>query len=481
MKKSLFLVLSILLASLFSALTVYSVDFQVDYVPVDDVIKPNETAAYTLNVKLTSNESGKVNFIVFTPDIEWLVNADPYLFTLDNLRDRITVDLKIKPSSYIYTFKTYGIVMKVQTSDGKNQKSIVLPLVYTSGNLTQEYNVDVIASMEVSERVSPVDKVTIKIPLKNQNRLDVSNLTLKIATDIKGVSVDSTVDLKPLESKILEYSFDVDDLQTPGNYPISFVLLYGSNELARGKSSIEVVENRPSFAREDTEEETWFTETKTIRLTNNGNIVQTQKISVESGSFENKFTDVSEGGVYEDKSFVFDVTLNPGESKEITVFVSYRSLATIVFIVLILVVINYVFLRHPVVISKKVADIDEVEGLKELKVQLNIRNNSNKVIRKVIVHDFIPRIGKYKKADELSEMPKKETKGVNTDLSWTIEDLDPKEERLISYKIHTKLPVLGTVQLERAKAVIFVNNQEKPSYSNAVKVSEKEIKEEKMY
>ena len=475
-KLSLFLVIALV----FSVTSVFALDFDVTYEAIDDVIKTGETAIYNLTVTLSSNETNKVNFIVFASDIDWILSANPYTFAIDPTKSKTqVVELRLRPSSYTYQYKTYGVQIRTVAND-KLQKDISLPLVYTSGNLSAEYNVDVIGTMEVSEKVNPSDKLVVRILLRNQNRLDVKGLTLNVSTPIKGVELFTTIDVGPLEKKTFEYVFDIDDQEKPAEHPITFQLLNKESELSRGRKVIQILENIPKFLQEEKDSETLFTKTKEIRLTNPGNVENTQRINIASGFFESKFTSIDGLAEYDSKtnSFNIDVTLAPGASDEIVVFVSYKKLTWSLLIILIIVVINYVFLRHPLSVHKKVVDIDEIEGLKELKVQINVRNNSNKFIKKITVNDYIPRIGKYKKADELSEVPKKEIRGASTVVSWTIESLDPKEERIITYKIHTKLPVLGEVSLERAKAVITTNGTEKASYSNAVKVSESRFKGE---
>ena len=65
-------------------------------------------------------------------------------------------------------------------------------------------------------------------------------------------------------------------------------------------------------------------------------------------------------------------------------------------------------------------------------------------------------------------MSKHSKKG--TVLTWELGELGPKEDRLISYNITSKLSILGSFKLPRAKVVIKSKGKEKHIYSNSLGV-----------
>ena len=134
----------------------------------------------------------------------------------------------------------------------------------------------------------------------------------------------------------------------------------------------------------------------------------------------------------------------------------------------------YVF-KSSVRIRKGVADVDIKEGgVSALKVLLEIRNVTNKPIKKVAVIDYIPNIADLKK--EFAEGTLKPTKVLihgkkGTILRWELEELGPGEDRLISYSLSSKLSILGHFKLPRAKVIYREKRKERHVYSNTVGIN----------
>ena len=112
-------------------------------------------------------------------------------------------------------------------------------------------------------------------------------------------------------------------------------------------------------------------------------------------------------------------------------------------------------------------------GISELKVLLEIKNTSDKPIKNVAIIDYIPNIAEL----ATDYMPGTITpakvlahKAKGSILKWTIEEMAPGEDRLISYNIKSKLSIIGNFKLPRAKVVFKQNKKEIRSYSNSLGV-----------
>ena len=103
----------------------------------------------------------------------------------------------------------------------------------------------------------------------------------------------------------------------------------------------------------------------------------------------------------------------------------------------------------------KGADVMEIEegGISKIKVTLNIKNRTKTKIENVSVIEKIPNIANLVKEEYLGTL--KPTKVLRHDvkgtlLKWNIDVLEGFEERMITYKIKSKLSILGSLRLSPA-------------------------------
>ena len=129
----------------------------------------------------------------------------------------------------------------------------------------------------------------------------------------------------------------------------------------------------------------------------------------------------------------------------------------------------------PLFMIKEASNIVKSEGgITEMTVILHVRNRSNSKISGIEVSDYIPSlvgigsdvpIGSLQPAKVLRH----EKKGT-TIVKWTLDALNVSEERVLSYRIKSKLPILGSFSLPAAKATFGQNNKTVTSTSNRLGV-----------
>ncbi len=152
---------------------------------------------------------------------------------------------------------------------------------------------------------------------------------------------------------------------------------------------------------------------------------------------------------------------------------SYRSIVYVLAFVISILILMYVT-RSPVKIRKGIAEIKTKEGgISSLKVILQVTSLVKKPIKNVTIVDYVPSIAHLEKEFiqgtlRPTKILKHEKKG--TILKWEIGELGPKEDRLISYNISSKLSIIGSFRLPRAKVLIREKNKEKHVYSNSLGV-----------
>jgi hypothetical protein len=163
----------------------------------------------------------------------------------------------------------------------------------------------------------------------------------------------------------------------------------------------------------------------------------------------------------DDKSYlVWEIVLGSSQKIEIRYTENYRTLFALGIIIL-LVIMLYFMMRSPVIVSKR-AEVMEIEegGISKIKITLNIQNRTKTRTENVRVIEKIPNIANLVKEEYLGTL--KPTKVLTHDvkgtlLKWNIDVLEGFEERMITYKIKSKLSILGALSL--SPAVIKFKNR----------------------
>ena len=172
--------------------------------------------------------------------------------------------------------------------------------------------------------------------------------------------------------------------------------------------------------------------------------------------------------------FIWDVKL---ENKEMQVTVTRNFIPLMIAIILFgAVALSYFLFRSPLVMVKEVNNIVKKEGgITEMNVVLHVQNRGQTRVHDIEVTDYIPGlvgIGSDVPIGSLqpSKVMRHEKKGT-TMAKWILEKLDPSEERVLSYKVRSKLSILGDFNLPVAKATFKANGKVQSSSSNRLGVS----------
>ena len=109
------------------------------------------------------------------------------------------------------------------------------------------------------------------------------------------------------------------------------------------------------------------------------------------------------------------------------------------------------------------------EGITELKVVVELVNRSGKLVRHVKVIDLVPHLAEVvREFKETMLAPSKivphEQRG--TLVRWDIDMMDPKEHRILMYRVRTKLSVLGGMTLPVAAVHFTVEGHAREAVSD---------------
>ena len=466
-------VLALIFLMLLSVSNAASFDIKTE--PIKEKIVVNEFAKYKVSVKNNLNVNDE--YRIYSLDFPiWGVRTDPIVnpITLELAPgEEGSVELLVDPLK-IKDVGAYEVNLNVRSKVLDSAVSVPLKVTILSTDpLMQGYTPTVLTSVGIPEKIDPRNEIPIKIVLNNQNVINYTNLELRIESNLFKETLSTNLD--PKEEKTLQIKKTLDPLTVPQYDNIVVSVVAKGRSISQVTKRVEVVEYKGSQL---VKEEKGFLTTKTIYkfASNNDDYngdfkVETSLLSSIFSSTTPKAKIITEDGK---RFFVWNVKL---EKKEMQVAITRNFVPLMIAIILFAaVVVSYFLFRSPLVMVKEVSNIVKTEGgISEMNVVLHIQNRGQIRATEIEVTDYIPGlvgigsdvpIGSLEPAKVL----RNEKKGA-TIAKWTLEKLDPSEERVLSYKVRSKLSILGDFSLPVAKAAFKANGKVQSSSSNRLNVS----------
>ena len=428
-------------------------DFKVSISPDTSVIKINETA--TFEITISHNSRSIESFEVYSPDVQWDVRTYPFGVAKVSPGEDGKVSLTVTP---LYVTPGYYYVPIHVRPIGRDMLSKtmlvigVLPLHAIPG----EYVPSLRIVPDMKSQIDPREEVFVNVTLENQNRREVGDVSIKLRSNV--INKDYETTLTAFEKKTLEFKILLD----PATKPQSDVLQINTFATAGGEPyrfeaepvAYEILAYGEITETTDVQKNLLKT-TKTITFVNTGNDAMLKEFLEKKTFFKSLFSSFSVDYTKKTKLdeltyYSWDIKLGIGEQTTLTITTNYGWPILIVLVIVALFFLYYAF-RSPLVIIKSATVITAKEGgMSEFKILLNLKNRSMRTLKNVSLLDKLPRIAEVVKDFELgSTKPDKILRAdrTGTMLKWKFEQIDPKEERMITYRIASKLAVLGGVRL----------------------------------
>lgn len=434
--------------------------FDLQHSTDNNIIEQRQQAEFTINITNLQNYSD--TFKTSIDDSLWVVSSNPlyayqtqYGFSV-NSKESSSFRLFLKPISNL-SYGVYRVRFYIESRNtGESQDNELFVIMKPNASFVAGYLPAVRATVDITDesRVDPRKPVVISINLDNQNPLNIPDLRISVRTlNSKIIDEEIQTQLSPLEQKTEKITIKLNPLQEPVKDLLEINLLRGSEILKTFKKEFEIVQY--SDVEKTKEIKKNFLRTKTtIIIRNNANTANISEIREATSFFRNFFIKsipdnykISEN----EKAFVvWKIDLKPEESTRIEIVEDYRFFTLAVMIVVTAIILYFV-LRSPIVVKKE-ASISSTKdgGISELKILIYIRNRTGNQIKNVRIVDKVNVIAELK--DEFvmgtlkpTKVTKHEKKG--TMLEWDISVLEGYEERIISYRIKSKLSILGFFNL----------------------------------
>jgi hypothetical protein len=451
-------------------------DSRIDINPVDDRIVFGEKASFDVTVT-NLRDQPQAYEISSSGGVRWVVNTEEDLPVLGG-KQSATIRVSVEP---IERFDPGVHLVDLVVTSNLGDRTAAELKVYMGPFEAKEYLPALRAVIDMSDRIDPRETQSIKIFVENLNPLNLSGLIVHTTSEIQQLEMDQVIDLAPGPGtkKTVEFTFKLPDSQQPKDY---FLFV----QFKRGEEIVKVIEKKftvlsvlPPFVRDVQEDKKFLKTERKIVFTNPGNVKNTQTVILEMGQIDRLFTNadprarfVKEGDV---TALAWDIELGLNEQATITADTSYR-IPVIVLIVLLVGVLLFRIYKSPLSITKAASQVTLQEGsVSGLKVTLAVKNLGSTVLKDIEIEDHIPAIAHFEKSAEMGTLTHHQVlhgKRGSTFVKWKIGELEGREERLITYKIRSKLNVVGTMQLPRAKAhYIAKSGKKKMSYSNVYRIS----------
>lgn len=470
------LLVVLIVFSLFFSAT-YASSFDASSEPIKDKIIVDEIAKFKINVK--NNFNNKDEYRIYTLDFPtWDVRTEPIVnpITLElEVGQEGSVEVLVDPLK-IKDVGAYQVNVNVRSKTTNDVVSVPLKVtVLSTEPLLQGYVPTVITNVGIPEKIDPRKSIPLTIVLNNQNIIDYNELVVELESNLIKETIHTT--LAPKEEKKIELTKQIEPLTKPQEDKL-VVAVFAQNRSIINPivRKIEVIEYTDKRLVE--EEKKFMVTERTYRFVSNNNDYE-GVLKVETTFLDSFFSATNPKAkiIKEDgkRYIVWEVRL---ENNQMQAVVTTNFIPILISIILIIVVIAaYYTLRSPLVIIKEANNIVKEEGgISEMTVALHVTNRAKSKMSEIEVSDNIPGlvfIGSDVPIGSLqpTKVLKHEKKGT-TIAKWTIDSLDPLEERVLSYRVKSRLSILGNFSLPPAKATFKINNKLLTTSSNRLIINE---------
>jgi hypothetical protein len=473
--------LSVFIAIFLLVPIVYSAEqFYVEVKPINEKIDADSGIAASFYLRIINNLAINDEYRIYTLDYPlWSIYSAPGEYS-------VTGNVEAKSSNTMTIFlepisATPGIYdVKINVRSKRNDKLVTVPATVTLRHPpgSKQYVPTVTMDISMPKDINPREPIPIKIDLINQNPLNIPDLTIKIDSENWLIQKTVTPGIQPKESKTVEITEQLDPTTAPQPDILYFSLLR-ENKTITGpvKKNIEVIEYS-EIVPEFTPTKGMLKTDNVVVFTNDGNIQYDGKVKVETTFLKNMFTStepkargMKEEGI---RYLSWDVSLGAGETYQVRVVNNYRPLLLILALLGAAIALYFKF-RSPLIITKSVVDVHKHEGgIDGVKVIINVTNRGKSHVKEVELSDKVPELVEVEEGLALGSLQptkilKHEKKGIL--IKWDISELEPDEERVITYRVKAKLSILGEFMLPPMIAKFKFEGRHIKSHSNRLYVN----------
>ncbi|MFP4568232.1 MAG: hypothetical protein ACLFN8_04780 [Candidatus Woesearchaeota archaeon] len=435
-------------------------DFVAEAKSINDRISPDEAAKF--EIKITNLQDEEVRYalgLALGDLLNWDIHPSNVRVPAQTTKT-FTLDLYPKSTTPI---GIYQVNLNINSLQSEQQIPLSVHLSYDG--LFYNFIPNVETKITLPQELDPRTNARATVTISNRNPLNIDNAEIRIRSEL--FTGEQKINITPgphrgLQDMITkEFIFELDPLQKPGEYDV-IVEIYSqqSGKISEDKTTVTIQGYSTTPTNLDTQRKNIFTIQNTITVENFGNREATAEVKLAANWLKKIFSKTTPEANFEkingDSYFLWSIDLDSTEKQIITVKTNYWPLIVIMAIIL-LVIALYFKLRSPLIIEKEAAVIDEDkgEGSSDIRIRLFVKNRTGHPVKNIIITDRVKGITDYVESTQLGHVkPTRTTKTTKkgTMLYWDIEELEAYEERIFTYKLKSKLKVVGELTLPKSNA-----------------------------
>jgi hypothetical protein len=304
---------------------------------------------------------------------------------------------------------------------------------------------------EIPDEIIPGQKYDVKIKFKNRGNVRLENYEILISSDFPQLQKNFVIDFEPKEEITETITIKPNEHVSADNHVVN-IKVYDIEGKTRGSYSSAFTIRKNENIQEQLDEQNGFlTKTTIITKKNNGNTISDQKIEAKINPISRLFTNTQPDPKVENGKYIWNLKLEPGDEFSVEFTTNYKPLFYGLLIIIITTIILNFLIERTVIIKKRMYKIRKTaDGHSELKILILLKNGRSKEIHSVKILDVLPSI--IEPTEEFGTLkPEKIQQGTKGKrLIWEIGSLAPHEERIISYKVKSKIRLIGETTLPQA-------------------------------
>ncbi|MCJ7450155.1 MAG: hypothetical protein MUP58_00230 [Candidatus Nanohaloarchaeota archaeon QJJ-9] len=452
-RKTLLLAMLVLVASTASAVD----SFEVDITSENTRLNPSEgeTAAFYVNVTNTGDSEGTFETSYSSAASPVWINAKSPINTLAPGESGVT-EITVSPDEKAVS-NSWGLDIRVVSwDDGEEFQTL------ESFDVVRDRDLVITNFKGARSSYKPNSHVNVSVDVKNVRVDELPANQYQVVLDVEGDNVTEPIPSLELgESASVGIDLKLENYEA-GVYDLEAVVREIQGDVHSTYGSKIEVEPFKDVVKEEESTSKFFGSQRSFKVSNNGNIrAENVTRTFSLPWYASPFVSFSEEPVKEGDQYTWKVEeLEPGEEASFTYSVSYWPLAAVAVIIAAILVMLYWSMRK-VSIVKSVRRGEDYHN-----VHLRVKNNTGRTVGKVRVQDFVPGIASLIEKFDSRSPERIQNTEEGTKLTWRLGQVEPGEERIISYRIKPKVQVEGTVSIPNAEVFYQVDGKNREATSN---------------
>ena len=458
-------------------------DFNAVLTPVTDKANRYELAKFELSIEnlLGKNDMYKLYFL--NEDPTWSILTDPISDKITGMDvpagESKTTTILLQPKTS-WTPGIQNIMLEIKSTETGATETIKIPVFVTEIGEEKEYSLTLKMFTTIPAKFDPREKTRITIGIQNMIPVKRTGLKLVVTDELGLINENLSIALDPLARNDFDMYIELDPAEKPALDSLSISLFNANDELLKRPENNPISFEISSYSlmKETTAvKESFLKTTTTITVANSGNSEDSYLIKRKIGFFENLFIRTSPRAKWAksagEKFLAWQIMVPAQGTASVRIVESYVGFVLLIIAIAALIA-AYLYLRPPIVITKRAGITKTKEGgISELKVVINVKNRSSRSIQDVKVVDSVPDIADVAENFQAGTIkPDNITRNITngTLVKWNLGRFEGREERVISYRIRSRLTIIGYMHLRPAVAKFSNNNKESKTHSNSVKL-----------